>query len=1265
MLESRVLLSAAQDITSVTALRADPTFAGITGQGIGIAVLDTGVYAQNPDLEPNIKAFYNAVEDPVNSPIDPNFLQDAYDHVGHGTHVSGIAASSNPAIGVAYQASLIDIRVFADTGENQLPGDPIDRGLQWVALHASQYNIKVVNMSLGEPGINLNYTPQLDQEGQDIATLEAMGITVVTASGNDYANDPELGASIPAVESTISVGNTWADNGDGTYDFSGWYGSGATAWYAHETMGTPDTLQATSQRSSLFNQVVAPGTNILSTWNSPIQLFNTDTGTSMASPFVAGLVALMQQAAFQYGGRYLTPSEVLQTLRSSGNTLVDNTIPTDTRAMVQNDGTLGTPQPLPGTGADFIRVNALQAVEATQQLVQGHTGLGADLNNLISDATVTTPLNGTNSDATTGAVGTDGTVTVGPNDIDLYKVTLQAAGDLTISTNPTAGTSHFNLALELFDSTGNLIYGPIVGSSATYPTLGTPIGTPLAVGTYYLGVSSDANTAYNVVNGSGIANGNAEGGYSVSIVLSNPDPHGVPAAGDPLSVSSPNTVEPTPSLGDLPATHISGVIGEEIDSTGNTILVPDGDVHFYQVTAPDNGEFSIDASADVRVFDATNTPVGTEGSHLVIPVTGGQVYYVGVTTQQNAGFDPVDPYSRVPGSTPPTAFDLYVAFTNGDLNGTITQATASTLATPIAAAIGTDNGAALLGANNGNKDVDFYAFTAPTSGIFDVAAAGAGGLVPEMSLWSSSNSLNNVVRLADASETNPELLEQVTAGQVVYVAVTGKGNQNYNGIAEGTGAGGQTGTYTLTTTLQPLSNLPALENNSVNNGTPTPLALNTPISAYLGRDGNLVVGPNDVDIYSFTAPATSDYQFATDTTTDGSAQTAVEVFNASGQTLAANQSVSSTSTNSVVTVAMQAGQTYYVGVSGVGPNQYAYSPLTGAGAGPGSTGSYTITATSGGPFQRSLTLQQGAPVTYHDAAGRKITVTLHGPGYGSLIFDSTTDGADLAQLLMGGTDATSTLTFRGTTNLQGIAVTGSLRSFMATTSNLIGNLSVSGSLGTLNLGSSSGGNVISIGPGATLNATIGTLTNTSLSSSENIGFFRVNYWVMNDGNRHSLSAPLINNLTVRSAFSEDISATTIQHMTVGALSNSIITVGSLFNTLTAGSVSSSDIFAGISSTVSTLPAAIPDFANQGAVINTVTVRSSFSSTLISAWTINNIKLNGLQTANNGVPFGLSAELIKHGRVTVAGSRKPIVLTDDFAPLAPISLGGDAVAQFVG
>src|SRR5204862_3824228 len=68
-LEERLVMSAAFDQTGLTDLRLNPTFAGIDGSGVGVAVLDTGIYAAHPLLAPNVVAYYNAVTTPLPNAI--------------------------------------------------------------------------------------------------------------------------------------------------------------------------------------------------------------------------------------------------------------------------------------------------------------------------------------------------------------------------------------------------------------------------------------------------------------------------------------------------------------------------------------------------------------------------------------------------------------------------------------------------------------------------------------------------------------------------------------------------------------------------------------------------------------------------------------------------------------------------------------------------------------------------------------------------------------------------------------------------------------------------------------------------------------------------------------------------------------------------------------------------------------------------------------------------------------------------------------------
>src|SRR6476661_11055764 len=116
VLEVRALLSAAADITQLTALRADPTYAGVDGSGVGVAVIDSGVFAAHPDLANNFVAWFDAVTTPATAGPDTN-IADAFDPDGHGTHVAGTVASTNTDIGVAPAADLVAIRGIPSAGD--------------------------------------------------------------------------------------------------------------------------------------------------------------------------------------------------------------------------------------------------------------------------------------------------------------------------------------------------------------------------------------------------------------------------------------------------------------------------------------------------------------------------------------------------------------------------------------------------------------------------------------------------------------------------------------------------------------------------------------------------------------------------------------------------------------------------------------------------------------------------------------------------------------------------------------------------------------------------------------------------------------------------------------------------------------------------------------------------------------------------------------------------------------------------------------------
>jgi subtilisin family serine protease len=135
--------------------------AGVRGDGVRIAIVDTGIDATHPDLRERIAAHADhtgTVE---------------RDDVGHGTHVAGIAAGSGAVYrGVAPAASLVIAKVLGAEGGTE---DAVLAGMSW----ASTQNIQVMNLSLGGPG-----SPE-SPLGREVDALAAAGILVCVAAGND------------------------------------------------------------------------------------------------------------------------------------------------------------------------------------------------------------------------------------------------------------------------------------------------------------------------------------------------------------------------------------------------------------------------------------------------------------------------------------------------------------------------------------------------------------------------------------------------------------------------------------------------------------------------------------------------------------------------------------------------------------------------------------------------------------------------------------------------------------------------------------------------------------------------------------------------------------------------------------------------------------------------------------------------------------------------------------------------------------------------
>lgn len=222
----------------VLEIRADAVWPAYTGLGVKVAVLDTGIDIDHPDLDVDGGANF----DPKAKSYD--------DNNGHGTHVAGtIAALDNGygVIGVAPGADLYAVKVLDRKGSGWI--SQIILGIEWSIANG----MDVMNLSLGS-----------DYPNQDLADAlelaEEAGMIIVAAAGNDTV-DVDFPGAYP---STIAVGAINPDR----------------------------TLASFSSRGPQVD-VVAPGVAITSTYKGGG--YRDLQGTSMATPHVAGLAALYIQ----------------------------------------------------------------------------------------------------------------------------------------------------------------------------------------------------------------------------------------------------------------------------------------------------------------------------------------------------------------------------------------------------------------------------------------------------------------------------------------------------------------------------------------------------------------------------------------------------------------------------------------------------------------------------------------------------------------------------------------------------------------------------------------------------------------------------------------------------------------------------------------------------------------------------------------------------------------------------------------------------------
>jgi len=219
-------------------LGTDYIYNSIAGSGVDVYIIDTGIYAAHAEFGGRATAAFNAITSETS--VDLN---------GHGTHVSGTIGGEK--YGIAKNANLFGVKVLGQNGSGSTTG--VISGINWVTNSRNKSRRSVANMSLGGGA-----SATLDSA---VTASIADGVVYAIAAGNDNSN--ACNYSPARVATAVTVGATTNTDARATYS----------------NFGTCVT-------------VFAPGSSITSAWIGSTSATNTISGTSMATPHVAGTLAI-------------------------------------------------------------------------------------------------------------------------------------------------------------------------------------------------------------------------------------------------------------------------------------------------------------------------------------------------------------------------------------------------------------------------------------------------------------------------------------------------------------------------------------------------------------------------------------------------------------------------------------------------------------------------------------------------------------------------------------------------------------------------------------------------------------------------------------------------------------------------------------------------------------------------------------------------------------------------------------------------------------
>jgi hypothetical protein len=293
-------------------------------------------------------------------------------------------------------------------------------------------------------------------------------------------------------------------------------------------------------------------------------------------------------------------------------------------------------------------------------------------------------------------------------------------------------------------------------------------------------------------------------------------------------------------------------------------------------------------------------------------------------------------------------------------------------------------------------------------------------------------------------------------------------------------------------------------------------------------------------------------------------------------------------------------------------------------------------------------------LSFVDAGGNAVLITMSGPGSGQVFFAGP-GNADVAQIILSGTTPASALTINaggvGTT-IASLTASGPLKSISGKNVDLAGAMTLAGALPKLTLRSASGSIVLNAPGAAPASITLAEATNLTITSASPIKLVKVNDWLDTDATPDVITAPSVSAVSVKGVMAAGVNVQTLGKMTVGGpLFDAEVRAAGAIGSIVVGSIARSGVFVGVADGVSDLPTSADQFTNPAATIKTFTVKSknsgSFTDSVVAGANLGKVTVGLVTTGNAGNALGVAALTAKSatGATDAAGAFKLAKLDD--------------------